>query len=98
MARPWSRRDGREFARHAGTAEPDVVVPSTISAGGRTMATVRSFVAGQLRRGAGDGAHVRISASFLIKPEPARPPERRGAAAGDIARRFLVPMLAPSAA
>jgi hypothetical protein len=30
--------------------DPNVLVPSTIGDGGRTLATVREFVAGQLRR------------------------------------------------
>src|SRR5262245_61816438 len=61
--------------------EPDVVIPSIISDGGWTMATVQQFVAGQLRReqdagnisGAVDVELVaelmtRLSSSFLVTP------------------------------
>ena len=62
-------------------ADPDALVPSTIGDGGRTLAAVRAFVAGQLRReqDAGNVAGdvdvdvvaelmVRVCSSFLVIP------------------------------
>ncbi|MCD0448625.1 TetR/AcrR family transcriptional regulator [Actinocorallia sp. API 0066] len=90
--------------------EPDPLVAALIKDGGRTLATVRQFVAGQLRaeRRAGNVAAdldvdlvaemmVRISASFLAIPTrlPDLTEDEHLAA---LARRFLVPMLTPPAA
>ncbi|WP_245666659.1 TetR/AcrR family transcriptional regulator [Actinomadura latina] len=87
--------------------EPDLVVPSMISDGGRTLATVRQFVAGQLRheQRAGNVAAdldidhvaelmVRISASFLAIPSQLIDLDDDAQLAA-LARRFLVPMLTP---
>ncbi|WP_435818049.1 TetR/AcrR family transcriptional regulator [Actinomadura geliboluensis] len=87
--------------------EPDLVVPSMISDGGRTVATVREFVAGQLRREqragtVADGLDidhvaemmVRISASFLAIPSRLVDLDDDEQLAA-LARRFLVPMLDP---
>jgi AcrR family transcriptional regulator len=88
--------------------EPDLVVPSMISDGGRTLATVRQFVAGQLRheQRAGHVADdldidhvaelmVRISASFLAIPSHLIDLDDDAQLAA-LARRFLVPMLSSS--
>ena len=90
-------------------AEPDLLVPSMINDGGRTLATVRRFLAGQLRheQAAGHVAAavdvdlvaemmVRVSASFLVLPSElvAIDDDEQVRA---VARRFLVPMLEPSA-
>ncbi|WP_254714984.1 TetR/AcrR family transcriptional regulator [Actinomadura sp. NAK00032] len=88
-------------------SEPDLVVPSMISDGGRTVATVREFVAGQLRREqragtVADGLDidhvaemmVRISASFLAIPSRLIDLDDDEQLAA-LARRFLVPMLDP---
>lgn len=87
------------------TAEPDLLVPSLISDGGRTLAIVRQFVAGQLRREqragnvAGDldtdlvaELMVRVSGSFLTVPGEIVDLDDDERLA-DVARRFLVPML-----
>ncbi|MEV0616528.1 helix-turn-helix domain-containing protein [Nonomuraea sp. NPDC050404] len=89
-------------------AEPDLLVPSMINDGGQTLATVRQFVAGQLRREqrAGhvpDGLDVdlvaelmvRVSASFLAIPSQVVDLDDDEQLAG-VARRFLVPMLSVS--
>jgi TetR/AcrR family transcriptional repressor of uid operon len=89
-------------------AEPDVLVPSMIGDGGRTLAAVQRFVAGQLRReqAAGNVAAevdvelvaelmARVSASFLLIPSQVvdlDDDEQLRA----LARKFLVPMLDPS--
>lgn len=89
------------------TAEPDVVVPSMTSDGGRTLATVRRFLAGRLRREQHAGTvsadvdvdlvaemMVRVSASFLVIPSHVvdlDDDEQMRA----VARQFLVPMLEP---
>ncbi|WP_426511037.1 TetR/AcrR family transcriptional regulator [Dactylosporangium sp. McL0621] len=86
-------------------AEPDVLVPSMIGDGGRTMATVQRFVAGQLRReqragnisGAVDVEVVaelmtRLSCSFLVTPSHVIDLDN-GAQLRAVARQFLVPML-----
>lgn len=88
-------------------AEPDVVVPSMISDGGRTLATVRAFVAGQLRLEQQAGTispdlevdrvaelMVRVSASFLIVPSHLVDLDD-DAELHAIAEQFLVPMLDP---
>ncbi|MDX6740414.1 TetR/AcrR family transcriptional regulator [Actinocorallia sp. A-T 12471] len=87
--------------------EPDVALPSMISDGGRTVATVRQFVAGQIRREQRAGTvaadldtdlvaemMVRISASFLAIPSPLVDLDDDAQLAA-LARRFLVPMLKP---
>ncbi|EPH43134.1 helix-turn-helix domain-containing protein [Streptomyces aurantiacus] len=88
-------------------AEPDVVVPSMTSDGGRTLAVVRQFVAGRLRREqqAGNVARdvdvdvvaemmVRVSASFLVIPSHVIDLDDEDQVRA-VARRFLVPMLGP---
>ncbi|WP_007023228.1 TetR/AcrR family transcriptional regulator [Saccharomonospora iraqiensis] len=91
--------------------EPDVVVPSMIGDGGRTVATVRRFVAGRLRseQRAGNLSRevdvdlvaemiVRVSTSFLLTPSHLVDLDD-DEQLRDIARRFLVPMLdTPTAA
>jgi TetR/AcrR family transcriptional regulator, repressor for uid operon len=85
--------------------EPDLLVASMISDGGRTLATVRQFVAGQLRQeqSAGNVAEgldtdlvaemmVRVSASFLAIPSHLIDLDDDEQLAA-LARRFLVPML-----
>ncbi|GLZ13336.1 TetR family transcriptional regulator [Actinomadura sp. NBRC 104425] len=85
--------------------EPDLLVPSMISDGGRTLATVRQFVAGQLRQEQRAGnvradldtdlvaeMMVRISASFLGIPSHLVDLDDDEQLAM-VARRFLVPML-----
>lgn len=88
-------------------AEPDLLVPSMLGDGGHTLATVRQFVAGQLRREQHAGTvsaeldaelvaelMVRVSASFLAIPSfvvDLDDDERLAA----VARQFLVPMLDP---
>jgi AcrR family transcriptional regulator len=86
-------------------AEPDLLLPSMINDGGQTLASVRQFVAGQLRREqrAGNMAKnlnpdlvaelmVRISASFLTIPSHIIDLDDDEQLAA-IARQFLVPML-----
>lgn len=90
--------------------EPDVVIPSMISDGGRTMATVSRFLAERLRieQRAGHVSEdvdvdlvaemmVRVSTSFLLTPSELvdLDDEQR---IRHIARRFLLPMLDPSSA
>lgn len=87
--------------------EPDLLVPSMINDGGRTLATVQQFVAGQLRREqhAGNVSHdvdvervaevmVRLSASFLVIPSHTTDLDD-DAQVRALARQFLVPMLTP---
>ena len=88
--------------------EPDVLVPSMVSDGGATMATVQRFVAGQLRREQ-DAGHVaaevdvelvaelmtRVCASFLLTPSHVVDLDDDEQVRG-VARRFLVPMLTPA--
>ncbi|WP_246258267.1 TetR/AcrR family transcriptional regulator [Amycolatopsis anabasis] len=89
-------------------AEPDLLVPSMIRDGGQTLATVRQFVAGQLRheQRAGNVSKdldtdlvaemmVRISASFLAIPSHLIDLDDDEQLAA-VARRFLVPMLEPT--
>ncbi|MGI5270299.1 TetR/AcrR family transcriptional regulator [Nonomuraea sp. CA-218870] len=86
-------------------AEPDLLIPSMITDGGRTLAIVRQFVAGQLRREQRAGnvpadldadlvaeLMVRISASFLSTPSELVDLDDDEQLAA-VARRFLVPML-----
>jgi TetR/AcrR family transcriptional regulator, repressor for uid operon len=85
--------------------EPDLLVPSMITDGGQTLATVRQFVAGQLRREQRAGhvpgdldvdlvaeLMVRVSASFLAIPSLIIDLDDDEQLAA-VARRFLVPML-----
>lgn len=88
--------------------EPSSLVPSIIGDGGRVLtATVRQFVAGQLRREQAAGnvsstvdvdlvaeLMVRMSTSFLITPSDVVDLADDEQLA-DLARRFLVPMLEP---
>ncbi len=86
-------------------AEPDLLLPSMINDGGQTLAAVRQFVAGQLRREqkAGNMAKnlnpdlvaelmVRVSASFLTIPSHVIDLDDDEQLAA-VARQFLVPML-----
>lgn len=88
--------------------EPDVLVPSMVSDGGRTLATVQRFVAGQLRREQQAGAvsadvdvelvaelMTRVSASFLLTPSHVIDLDDDEQVRA-VARQFLVPMLRPS--
>lgn len=90
-------------------AEPDLVAPSMISDGGQTLATVRRFLAGQLRREQRAGTvsseldtdlvaemMVRISASFLAIPGEVVDLDDEAQLAA-VARQFLVPMVQPRA-
>ncbi|SFQ41447.1 DNA-binding transcriptional regulator, AcrR family [Actinomadura madurae] len=87
--------------------EPDTVLPTMINDEGRTLATVRRFVAGQLRREQRAGTvpddldvdfvaemMVRVSASFLAIPSELVDLDDDEQVA-EVARRFLVPMLEP---
>ncbi|MFI6477041.1 TetR/AcrR family transcriptional regulator [Nonomuraea sp. NPDC050663] len=89
--------------------EPDLLVPSMMADGGQTLATVRQFVAGQLRREQRAGhvsddldadlvaeMMVRISTSFLAIPSAIIDLDDDTQLAA-VARRFLVPMLEPPA-
>lgn len=86
-------------------AEPDLLVASVTGDGGQTLATVRQFVAGQLRheQRAGNVAGgldadlvaelmVRVSASFLAFPSQVVDLDDDTQLAA-VARQFLVPML-----
>ncbi|MFB4315040.1 TetR/AcrR family transcriptional regulator [Actinomadura sp. 21ATH] len=90
-------------------AETDLLVSAMISDGGHTLATVRRFVAGQLRQeqragNVADGLDidhvaemmVRVSASFLAIPSHLVDLDDDAQLAA-LARRFLVPMLEPPA-
>ncbi|MGJ6966907.1 TetR/AcrR family transcriptional regulator [Streptosporangium sp. G11] len=87
--------------------EPDLLVPAMITDEGRTLATVRRFVAGQLRREQNAGhvsgdlntdivaeLMVRISTSFLTIPSHVIDLDDDEQLAA-VARQFLVPMLEP---
>ncbi|TDV37777.1 TetR/AcrR family transcriptional regulator [Actinophytocola oryzae] len=87
--------------------EPDLLATSVIGDGGWTLATVRQFVAGQLRseQQAGNVSPeldidlvaelmVRVSASFLVIPSQVVDIDDDEQLA-TVARRFLVPMLEP---
>ncbi|MEU7173486.1 TetR/AcrR family transcriptional regulator [Micromonospora sp. BL1] len=89
------------------SVEPDVLIPSMISDGGRTLATVQRFVAGQLRREQRAGTiaatvdvevaaelMTRLSCSFLLTPSHVVDLDDADALR-EMARRFLVPMLEP---
>ncbi|MFE0027159.1 TetR/AcrR family transcriptional regulator [Amycolatopsis sp. NPDC059021] len=88
-------------------AEPDLFVSSMTNDGGRTLATVRQFVAGQLRHEQRAGTvdrevdadrvaemMVRVSASFLAIPSHLIDLDDDEQVAA-VARQFLVPMLRP---
>lgn len=87
--------------------EPEVLVPSMVSDGGRTLAAVQRFVAGQLRREQAAGTvsaavdvelvaelMARVSASFLVTPSFVVDLDDEDQVR-DLARKFLVPMLEP---
>lgn len=89
-------------------AEPDLLVPSLVGDQGRTLGTVREFIAGQLRREQAAGTvaadldvdlvaemMVRISTSFLVTPAGVVDLDDDAQVAA-IAHRFLVPMLTPA--
>jgi AcrR family transcriptional regulator len=89
-------------------ADPNALVPTAIGDNGRTFATVRAFVAGQLRREQEAGnvsaaanpdvvaeLMVRVCASFLVIPSQIVDLDD-DEQLGDLARRFLVPMLEPT--
>ena len=89
-------------------ADPNAVIPSTIGDGGRTLATVRAFVAGQLRREQDAGnvsgkvdvdivaeLMVRVCSSFLVIPSHIIDLDD-DEQLRHLARQFLVPMLEPS--
>ena len=89
-------------------AEPDVLVPSMATDGGRTLAAVRQFVAGQLKREQQAGhvskavdvdlvaeLMVRLSTSFLVIPSQVIDLDDDEQVAA-VARQFLVPMLEPA--
>lgn len=88
-------------------AEPDAVVPSMTSDGGRTLAAVRQFLAGRLRREQRAGnvsgevdvdvvaeMMVRVCTSFLLIPSQVIDLDD-DARMRAVARQFLVPMLSP---
>jgi len=96
---------GNPLIRDLMAADPNALVPTTIGDNGRTLATVRAFVAGQLRReqDAGNVATsvnvdvvaelmVRVCASFLLIPSQIVDLDDDEQLA-DVARQFLVPML-----
>jgi len=85
--------------------EPDVLVPAMISDGGRTLAAVQRFVAGQLRREQHAGTvsaevdvelvaelMARVSSSFLLTPSHVVDLDDDEQVRA-VARKFLVPML-----
>jgi TetR/AcrR family transcriptional repressor of uid operon len=89
-------------------ADPNALIPSTIGDGGRTLATVRAFVAGQLRREQEAGnvssevnvdvvaeLMVRVCSSFLVIPSHIIDLDD-DEQLGSLARQFLVPMLEPT--
>ena len=99
---------GNPLIRDLMAADPNALVPTTIGDNGRTLATVRAFVAGQLRReqDAGNVATsvnvdvvaelmVRVCASFLLIPSQIVDLDDDEQLA-DVARQFLVPMLGPA--
>ncbi|MBG0561543.1 TetR/AcrR family transcriptional regulator [Actinoplanes aureus] len=85
--------------------EPDLLVPSLIGNGGRTLATVQQFVAGQLRKEQQAGnisasvdvevaaeLMTRLSCSFLVTPSHVVDLDDAEQLSA-VARRFLAPML-----
>lgn len=98
---------GNELIGGLMAAEPSAVVPSLVGDEGRTLATVREFIAGQLRREQRAGTvdaqldvdvvaemMVRICTSFLVTPSHIVDLDDDEAVAA-LARSFLVPMLEP---
>lgn len=92
------------------SAEPDSLVPSMVGEDGRTLAQVRAFIAGQLRREQAAGnvsadlavdlvaeMIVRVTTSFLVTPSRLVDLDD-DAALAHVAREFLVPMLTPGRA
>jgi len=92
------------------TAEPEPLVVSLVGDGGGTFASVRQFVASQLRReqaagNVGEGVDVdlvaelmvRVSASFLVIPSTVVDLDD-DTQLDRIAREFLVPMVLPRSA
>lgn len=90
-------------------ADPNAVVPPRVGPDGRTLATVRAFVAGQLRREQEAGnvpgevdvdvvaeLMVRVCSSFLVIPSEIIDLDD-DEQLGHLARQFLVPMLDPTA-
>ena len=90
-------------------ADPNALVPSTIGDGGRTLASVRQFVAGQLRREQDAGnvsdevdvdivaeLMVRVCSSFLVIPSHIIDLDD-DEQLRHLARHFLGPMLEPTA-
>ncbi|MFI0469138.1 TetR/AcrR family transcriptional regulator [Saccharopolyspora sp. 5N102] len=88
-------------------AEPELLIPSMINDGGRTLATVQRFVAGQLRQEQHAGnvssevdvelvaeLMVRVSTSFLVTPSHVIDLDD-DEQLRTLARQFLVPMLDP---
>jgi TetR/AcrR family transcriptional repressor of uid operon len=89
-------------------SDPNALIPSTIGDGGRTLAAVREFVAGQLRREQDAGnvsgdvnvdivaeLMVRVCSSFLVIPSHIVDLDD-DEQLRDLARQFLVPMLEPT--
>jgi AcrR family transcriptional regulator len=87
--------------------EPDVLIPAMISDGGRTLAAVQRFVAGQLRREQHAGTvsaevdvelaaelMARVCSSFLLTPSHVVNLDDDEQVRA-VARKFLVPMLEP---
>jgi TetR/AcrR family transcriptional repressor of uid operon len=89
-------------------AEPELLVPSMVGEGGRTLGTVQRFLAEQLRREQRAG-HVseevdvglvaemmtRVSTSFLVAPDGGVIDLDDEEQLRRVARQFLVPMLDP---
>jgi AcrR family transcriptional regulator len=89
-------------------ADPHALVPTTVRDGGRTLAVVRAFVAGQLRREQEAGnvsgtvdveivaeLMLRMCISFLVIPSHIIDLDDEEQL-GEVARQFLVPMLQPT--
>ncbi len=87
--------------------EPDVLVPTMVGDGGRTLAAVQRFVAGQLRREQHAGnvspevdvelvaeLMARVCSSFLLTPSQVVDLDD-DEQLRSVARKFLVPMLEP---
>lgn len=87
--------------------EPDVLVPTMVGDGGRTLAAVQRFVAGQLRREQHAGTvspevdvelvaelMARVCSSFLLTPSQVVDLDD-DEQVRSVARKFLVPMLEP---
>jgi TetR/AcrR family transcriptional regulator, repressor for uid operon len=87
--------------------EPDVLIPTMVGDGGRTLAAVQRFVAGQLRREQHAGnvspevdvelvaeLMARVCSSFLLTPSQVVNLDDDEQVRA-VARKFLVPMLEP---